>query len=173
MAGIPNPSTNGAKDSNKFLNSVSTKTTTVSNWMSSKQLALLIEVDRPADAIVAKDSFRKFKSIQAAVNTASMTESATTKRYVFCIKAADYDEQVTIPKQATNFMFISDAATSLIIMGNKNVVKTPSMTTFLSASLTTKVPRGQILAFAVFGHVVMIKRCDMIFWEFYSRLAIL
>jgi hypothetical protein len=34
--------------------------------------------------------------------------------------------------------------------------------------LTPKVPRGQILAFAVFGHVAVI-RCDMIFWEFYTR----
>jgi hypothetical protein len=35
--------------------------------------------------------------------------------------------------------------------------------------LTPKVLRGQILAFAGFGHVAMIRRCDMIFWEFYSR----
>jgi hypothetical protein len=38
--------------------------------------------------------------------------------------------------------------------------------------LTPKVPRGQILAFAGFGHVPMIRRCDMIFWEFYSREGI-
>jgi hypothetical protein len=35
--------------------------------------------------------------------------------------------------------------------------------------LTPKVLRGQILAFAVFGHVAVIRRCDMIFGEFYSR----
>jgi hypothetical protein len=32
--------------------------------------------------------------------------------------------------------------------------------------LTPKVLRRQILAFALFGHVVVIRRCDMIFWEF-------
>jgi hypothetical protein len=36
-------------------------------------------------------------------------------------------------------------------------------------SLTPKVMRGQILAFVGFGHVALIRRCDMIFWEFYSR----
>jgi hypothetical protein len=35
--------------------------------------------------------------------------------------------------------------------------------------LTPKVMRGQILAFALFGHVVVIRRCDVIFWEFYGR----
>jgi hypothetical protein len=29
--------------------------------------------------------------------------------------------------------------------------------------LTPKVPRGQILAFAVLEHVAVIRRCDMIF----------
>jgi hypothetical protein len=28
------------------------------------------------------------------------------------------------------------------------------------------------LAFAGFGHVVVIRRCDMIFWEFYSKQGI-
>jgi hypothetical protein len=36
-----------------------------------------------------------------------------------------------------------------------------------SSVLTPKVLRGQILVFAIFGHVAVI-RCDMIFWEFYS-----
>jgi hypothetical protein len=35
--------------------------------------------------------------------------------------------------------------------------------------LTPKVLRSQILAFAVLVHVAMIRRCDMIFWEFYGR----
>jgi hypothetical protein len=38
--------------------------------------------------------------------------------------------------------------------------------------LTPKVLRGQILAFAVFRHVAVIRRCDMIFGEFYTRLGI-
>jgi hypothetical protein len=38
-----------------------------------------------------------------------------------------------------------------------------------ASTLTPKVLRSQILAFALFGHVFMIRRCDMIFWEFYSR----
>jgi hypothetical protein len=32
--------------------------------------------------------------------------------------------------------------------------------------------RGQILAFVVLGHVGVIRRCDMIFWEFYGRWRI-
>jgi hypothetical protein len=39
----------------------------------------------------------------------------------------------------------------------------------MALHLTPKVLRGQILAFAVFGHVAVIRRCDMIFWEFHSR----
>jgi hypothetical protein len=39
-------------------------------------------------------------------------------------------------------------------------------------SLIPTVLRGQILVFAGFGHVAIIRRCDMIFGEFYSRLGI-
>ena len=39
----------------------------------------------------------------------------------------------------------------------------------LMKQLTPKVPRSQILAFVVLGHVVVMRRCNMIFEEFYSR----
>jgi hypothetical protein len=40
---------------------------------------------------------------------------------------------------------------------------------YLYPRLTPKVLRGQILGFAILGHVVVIRRCDMIFWEFYGK----
>jgi pectinesterase len=132
-AGAPNPSSNGAKNSRKFLNPVPA---TVPSWMSGEHLALLIEADPPVDVVVAKDGSGKFKSIQAAVDAAPKSGSATAKRYVIRIKPGVYDEQVTVPKQATNFMFIGDGAASSIITGDRSVAKTPGMTTFLSASLS-------------------------------------
>ena len=110
---------------------------TFPSWMSDEQQAFLnVAADPPADVVVAKDGSGKFKSIQAAIDAAPKTGRATASRYVIRIKAGVYDEQVTVPKQAANFMFIGDGAAQSIITGDRSVAKTPGMTTFNSATLS-------------------------------------
>ncbi|KAG0559500.1 hypothetical protein KC19_10G109900 [Ceratodon purpureus] len=104
-------------------------------WISREQQEELMLDDPPIDVVVAKDGSGLFKSIQAAIDAAPKTGNATAKRYVIRIKAGVYNEQITVSKKATNFMFIGDGAEKTIITGNKSVALTPGMTTFLSASL--------------------------------------
>ncbi|KAG0567377.1 hypothetical protein KC19_7G130700 [Ceratodon purpureus] len=140
--GAPDPNSDCVKNSRRFLNRESAtdglleeETGAFPSWMSSEQQALLIEADPPVDVVVAKDGSGKFKTIQAAIDAAPKSGKTSAKRYVIRIKAGVYDEQVTVPKQATNFMFIGDGAAKSTITGDRSVAKTPGMTTFLSASL--------------------------------------
>ena len=109
------------------------------SWMSSEQQQSLIGAPT-CDVVVAKDGSGKFKSIQSAVDAAPKTSSDTAKRYVVCIKAGVYNEQVTVPKSATNFMFFGDGTAKSIITGDKSVALTPGMTTFNSATLSKYFP---------------------------------
>lgn len=109
------------------------------SWMSSEQQQSLVGAPT-CDVVVAKDGSGKFKSIQAAVDAAPKTSSDTAKRYVVCIKTGVYNEQVTVPKAATNFMFFGDGTTKSIITGDKSVALTPGMTTFNSATLSKYPP---------------------------------
>lgn len=145
--GAPNPNPDCAKKLRKFFNPVQ-ESGQFPSWMSSEQ-ALLIDADPPIDVVVAKDGSGKFKSIQAAIDAAPKSGSATAKRYVIRIKAGVYDEQVTVPKTATNFMFLGDGAAKSTITGSKSVAKTPGMTTFLSASLSKKPTAFSLPAFSL------------------------
>ena len=109
------------------------------SWMSSEQQQSLVGAPT-CDVVVAKDGSGKFKSIQSAVDAAPKTSSDTAKRYVVCIKAGVYNEQVTVPKSATNFMFFGDGTAKSIITGDKSVALTPGMTTFNSATLSKYFP---------------------------------
>jgi hypothetical protein len=57
MTGTANPSSKSAEDLRKISNSVSAKTAMVPNWISGKQLALLIGIDLHVNIIVVEDSF--------------------------------------------------------------------------------------------------------------------
>lgn len=113
--------------------------TSYPSWMSSEQQKSLF-ADLPSDVVVAKDGSGKYKSIQSAIKHARKSGSATAKRYVIRIKAGVYNEQVIVPQNATNFMFIGDGVGKTILTGDKSVGKTPGMTTFLSASLIVEGP---------------------------------
>lgn len=125
-----NPDCDPDLNSRRFLNLDSS----FPSWMSGEQRAHLdlSAEDPPVDVVVAKDGSGKFKSIQAAIDAAPKIDS---RRYVIRIKTGVYDEQVTIPKKAVNFMLIGDGAEKSIITGSRSVAKTPNMTTFNSASL--------------------------------------
>jgi hypothetical protein len=62
-----------------------------------------------------------------------------------------------------NAKFLSQRFADLVFQGVKKAQF------FISNAITPKVLRGQILAFVGFGHIAVIRRCDMIFWEIYSR----
>lgn len=114
-------------------------------WMSSEQQQNLVGAPT-CDVVVAKDGSGKFKSIQAAVDAAPKTGKDTAKRYVVCIKAGVYNEQVTVPKSATNFMFFGDGSTKSIITGDRSVALTPGMTTFNSATLSNTLTHTYLTA---------------------------
>jgi pectin methylesterase-like acyl-CoA thioesterase len=66
------------------------------------------------------------------------SSSTTTNHYIIRIKIGNYNDQVTVPTQTTNFIFIGYDASSLLIIGDMNIAETPNMTTFFSASLSKK-----------------------------------
>jgi pectinesterase len=107
------------------------------SWMSSEQKEHLLDAAAAPtpNVVVAKDGSGKFNTIQAAVNAAPQTGSDTANRYVIYIKTGVYDEQVTIPKKATNIMFTGDGAGKTVITGHLSVDGTPGTTTFMSATL--------------------------------------
>ena len=120
---------------NKDVTVVEEEAASFPSWMSSEQQQSLVGAPT-CNVVVAKDGSGKFKSIQAAVDAAPKTGSDTAARYVVCIKTGVYNEQVTVPKSATNFMFYGDGTTKSIITGDKSVALTPGMTTFNSATLS-------------------------------------
>lgn len=109
--------------------------------MSSEQKEHLLDTAAAStpNVVVAKDGSGKFNTIQAAVNAAPQTGSATANRYVIYIKTGVYDEQVTIPQKATNIMFTGDGAGKTVITGHLSVDGTPGTTTFMSATLSKYV----------------------------------
>jgi len=113
----------------------------VPSWMSSEQKEHLLDTAAAStpNVVVAKDGSGKFNTIQAAVNAAPQTGSATANRYVIYIKTGVYDEQVTIPQKATNIMFTGDGAGKTVITGHLSVDGTPGTTTFMSATLSKYV----------------------------------
>lgn len=83
------------------------------------------------DATVAQNGSAQYTSIQDAVNNAPQKSS---KRYVIKIDQGTYYENVHIPKNTTNIMFIGDGIGQTIITGDKSVVAN-NITTFLTATV--------------------------------------
>nr|XP_018912632.1 PREDICTED: pectinesterase-like [Bemisia tabaci] len=81
------------------------------------------------DCVVATDGTGKFKSVQAAINSAP---DKSKKRFTIYIKAGKYKEQVKVSKKKMNLMLIGDGVGKTIITGSKNVVD--GSTTFRSAT---------------------------------------
>lgn len=102
------------------------------SWVTEER-TILTEVDPPrVDVLVAKDGSGKFKSIQGAVDAVPRNNA---KLYIIGIQVGVYNEQVIVPKTATNLMFLGDGAGVAVISGNRSVAVTPGMTTFFSPSL--------------------------------------
>lgn len=104
-------------------------------WMSDIQKCHLRDTTK-ANVVVASDGSGDHKTIQSAVNAAPATGSASAKRYVIYVKSGIYDEQVRIPRMATNLMIVGDGAGRTVITGSRSVALTRGMTTFQSATLS-------------------------------------
>lgn len=102
------------------------------SWMSAGDRRLL---QTPAqsvkvNAVVAKDGSGSYTTVSAAVAAAP---EKSTSRYVIHIKKGVYQENVDIPKNKHNLMFIGDGKDVTVITGNRNVKD--GFTTFHSATV--------------------------------------
>ncbi|KAI3512458.1 hypothetical protein L1887_19774 [Cichorium endivia] len=100
-------------------------------WLSKRDRKLLLLWRKKApDVIVSKDGKGNYTKVAAAVEAAPVKSN---RRYVIKIAAGVYHENVEIPKNKTNLMFIGDSRDITIITGNRSVGG--GYTTFLSATV--------------------------------------
>lgn len=84
-----------------------------------------------ADVIVASDGSGDYTFITEAIG---MTPNMSMKRYVIKIKSGIYEENVIIPREKINLIFIGDGMNKTIIKGSRNIVD--GYSTFASATLS-------------------------------------
>ncbi|KAF2300891.1 hypothetical protein GH714_018053 [Hevea brasiliensis] len=99
-------------------------------WLSVADRRLLQSSSVTPNVVVAADGSGKYKTISAAVAAAPKKSS---KRYIIRIKAGIYRENVDVPKDKTNIMFLGDGRKTTIITARRNVVD--GSTTFNSATV--------------------------------------
>jgi pectinesterase len=99
-------------------------------WMSVADRRLLQSSSVAPDVVVAADGSGNYKTVSAAVAAAPKKSS---KRYIIRIKAGVYRENVDVPKDKTNIMFMGDGRKTTIITASRNVVD--GSTTFNSATV--------------------------------------
>ncbi|CAK7356440.1 unnamed protein product [Dovyalis caffra] len=99
-------------------------------WMSVADRRLLQSSSVTPNVVVAADGSGNYKTVSAAVAAAPQKSS---KRYIIRIKAGVYRENVEVPKNLHNIMFLGDGRKTTIITGSRNVVD--GSTTFNSATV--------------------------------------
>ncbi|KAL3598019.1 hypothetical protein D5086_005937 [Populus alba] len=82
------------------------------------------------DVVVAADGSGKYRTVSAAVADAP---KHSAKRYIIKIKAGVYRENVEVPSEKTNIMFLGDGRKKTIITSSRNVVD--GGTTYHSATV--------------------------------------
>jgi pectinesterase len=87
-------------------------------WVPShaRRLLQLPGLQKP-NAVVAADGSGNFKTITEALNAAPKKSIA---RFVIYVKAGDYKEYVTIPKELTNIFMYGDGPTKTRVIGDKS-----------------------------------------------------
>ncbi|XP_023735029.1 pectinesterase [Lactuca sativa] len=101
-------------------------------WLSrrDRKLLQLLPIGPTPNVIVSKNGKGNYTTVAAAVAAAP---AKSKNRYVIKILAGVYRENVEIPKNKTNIMFIGEDKNTTIITGNKSV--TGGSTTWLSATV--------------------------------------
>ena len=82
------------------------------------------------DVVVAADGSGNYKTVSAAVAAAP---DYSSKRYIIRIKAGVYRENVVVPKEKSNIMFLGDGRKTTIITGSRSVAG--GSTTYHSATV--------------------------------------
>ncbi|KAG6534427.1 hypothetical protein ZIOFF_008313 [Zingiber officinale] len=99
-------------------------------WMRKADRRRMESEEVAADAVVAGDGSRDYRTVQEAVIAAP---EKSKRRHVIRIKAGTYVENVEVPKKKKNLMFVGDGRKTTVITGNRNVKD--GCTTFRSATL--------------------------------------
>ncbi|KAI3711939.1 hypothetical protein L1987_70488 [Smallanthus sonchifolius] len=99
-------------------------------WLSVGDRRLLQSGSVKPDVVVAADGSGNFKTISAAVTAAP---SGISKRYVIGIKVGVYRENVDVPSNKQNLMFMGSGRTSTIVTASRSVAG--GSTTFNSATV--------------------------------------
>ncbi|KAL4584485.1 hypothetical protein LXL04_009087 [Taraxacum kok-saghyz] len=99
-------------------------------WLSTKDRRLLQSGTVTPDVVVAADGSGDYETVAAAVEAAP---SKSKTRYVIRIKSGVYRENVEVPKNKKNIMFMGDGRNDTIITGSLSVKG--GTTTFKSATV--------------------------------------
>ncbi|KAJ9190472.1 hypothetical protein P3X46_001672 [Hevea brasiliensis] len=145
-------------------------------WLSVVDRRLLQSSSVTPNVVVAADGSGKYKTISAAVAAAPKKSS---KRYIIRIKAGIYRENVDVPKDKTNIMFLGDGRKTTIITARRNVVD--GSTTFNSATVavvgqgflargltfenTAGPSKHQAVALRVGADLAAFYQCDMLAYQ--------
>jgi len=99
-------------------------------WLSVTDRRLFLSSLLTPDVVVAADGSGKYRTVSAAVAAAP---KHSAKRYIIKIKAGVYRENVEVPSEKTNIMFLGDGRKKTIITASRNVVD--GGTTYHSATV--------------------------------------
>ncbi|KAB5563647.1 hypothetical protein DKX38_003701 [Salix brachista] len=99
-------------------------------WLSVTDRRLFQSSLLTPDVVVATDGSGKYRTVSAAVDAAPKHSS---KRYIIKIKAGVYRENVEVPSEKTNIVFLGDGRKKTIITASRNAVD--GGTTYHSATV--------------------------------------
>jgi pectinesterase len=120
----------GLKTTNRKLKEDNDSIEGGAEWLSVTDRRLFQLSSLTPDVVVAADGSGNYKTVSAAVAAAPKYSS---KRYIIRIKAGVYRENVEVPKEKSNIMFLGDGRKTTIITGSRNVVG--GSTTYHSATV--------------------------------------
>ncbi|XP_011039647.1 PREDICTED: pectinesterase-like [Populus euphratica] len=123
----------GLKTTNRKLKEDNDRNEGGAEWLSVTDRRLFQLSSLTPDVVVAADGSGNYKTVSAAVAAAPKYSS---KRYIIRIKAGVYRENVEVPKEKSNIMFLGDGRKTTIITGCRNVVG--GSTTYHSATVAVE-----------------------------------
>ncbi|KAJ6745414.1 PECTINESTERASE [Salix koriyanagi] len=124
---------NGLKTTNRKLKENDDSNEVGAEWSSTDRLLFQLSSLTPPDVVVAADGSGNYTTVSAAVSAAP---SYSSKRYIIRIKAGVYRENVEVPKEKSNIMFLGDGRKTTIITGSRSVAG--GSTTYQSATVAVE-----------------------------------
>ncbi|KAF9684929.1 hypothetical protein SADUNF_Sadunf03G0001500 [Salix dunnii] len=121
---------NGLKSTSRELKDESDSDEGWPEWLSVTDRGLFQSSLLTPDVVVAADGSGKYRTVSAAVAAAPKHSS---KRYIIKIKAGVYRENVEVPSEKTNIVFLGDGRKNTIITASRNAVD--GGTTYHSATV--------------------------------------